>query len=164
MNESMIDKLQIRFAVKDDVPLILSLIRELAEYEHLLGSVVATEDILREWLFEKEKAEVIIGEWSGEPVAYALFFNNFSTFLGRSGLYLEDIYVRPEMRGKGIGKRMLKFIAELAVKRDCGRLEWACLDWNARSISFYLALGAEALSDWTTYRLSGDALIKLAKW
>ena len=163
MNESMIDKLQIRFAVKDDVPLILSLIRELAEYEHLLGSVVATEDILREWLFEKEKAEVIIGEWSWEPVAYALFFYNFSTFLGRSGLYLEDIYVRPEMRGNGIGKRMLKFIAELAVKRDCGRLEWACLDWNTSSISFYLALGAEVLGDWTTYRLSRDTLIKLAK-
>ena len=163
MNESMIDKLQIRFAVKDDVPLILRLIRELAEYEHLLGSVVATEDILREWLFEKEKAEVIIGEWDGEPVTYALFFHNFSTFLGRSGLYLEDIYVRPEMRGNGIGKRMLKFIAELAVKRDCGRLEWACLDWNTSSISFYLALGVEVLCDWTTYRLSGDVLKKLAK-
>ena len=163
MNESMIDKLQIRFAVKDDVPLILNLIRELAEYEQLLGSVAATEDILREWLFEKKKAEVIIGEWDGEPVAYALFFHNFSTFLGRSGLYLEDIYVRPEMRGKGIGRRMLKFIAELALERNCGHLEWACLDWNASSISFYLALGAEALSDWTTYRLSGDLLIKLAK-
>jgi len=163
MSEPVKDKLQIRFAVKKDVPLILRFIRELAEYEHMLNLVVATEDILNEWLFVKEKAEVIIGECDGEPVAYALFFHNFSTFLGRSGLYLEDLYVRPEKRGNGIGKRMLKYLVELTVERNCGRLEWSCLDWNANSISFYLSLGAEVLNDWTTYRLSGDMLSKLAK-
>jgi GNAT superfamily N-acetyltransferase len=119
--------LQIRFADRKDIPLILELIRELAEYEHLLDKVVATEDILREWLFDKEKAEVLIGELNGMPIAYALFFHNFSTFLGRSGIYLEDIYVRPEMRGNGIGKKMLKYLARLTVDRGCGRLEWSCL-------------------------------------
>ena len=162
MNQDMMNNFQIRFATIDDVPLILKFIRDLAEYEHMLDEVVATEELLREWLFEKEKAEVIIGEQNGKPVAFALFFHNFSTFLGRSGIYLEDLYVHPEMRGKGIGTHMLKFLARLAVKRGCGRLEWWCLDWNKSSIEFYLSLGAEAMRDWTVYRITGDTLINLA--
>ena len=157
------DNFQIRSAAAADVPLILSFIRELAEYEKMLDQVTATEDILREWLFEKEKAEVIIGELDGEPVAFALFFHNFSSFLGRGGIYLEDLYVRPETRGKGIGKKMLQYLAGLTVERGCGRLEWQCLDWNTSSISFYLSQEAEPMSDWTVYRLSGDSLVKLAK-
>ena len=149
---------QIRFADRADVPLILDFVRELAEYERLADEVVATEDLLSEWLFEKEKAEALIGELDGNPVAFALFFHNFSTFLGRAGIYLEDLYVRPEARGIGIGKAMLKHIAKLTVERGCGRLEWWCLDWNQNSISFYLSLGAEAMDDWTVYRLTGDTL------
>jgi len=155
--------LVIRFAVKDDVSVILGFIQELAEYEHLLDEVVATENILYEWLFEKEKAEVLIAEVKGEPVGYALFFHNFSTFLGRAGIYLEDLYVRPEARRNGIGRQILKYIAKLAVERGCGRLEWSCLDWNSKSISFYLSLGATAMDDWTAYRLTGDTLSKLAR-
>lgn len=163
MNQGMTNDFQIRFAVKDDVPLILKFIRDLAEYEHMLDEVVATEELLREWLFEKGKAEVIIGESDGKPVSFALFFHNFSTFLGRSGIYLEDLYVLPDMRGRGIGKKMLKYLARLAVERGCGRLEWWCLDWNKSSVEFYLSLGAEAMSDWTVYRVTGDTLINLAK-
>lgn len=163
MNHGMMSNFQIRFAIIDDIPLILAFIRELAEYERMLDEVVATEELLLEWLFEKEKAEVLIGEQDGKPVAFALFFYNFSTFLGRSGIYLEDLYVRPEVRGNGIGKKMLKHLAKLAVERGCGRLEWWCLDWNKSSIAFYLSLGAEAMSDWTVYRITGDTLINLAK-
>ena len=163
MDPSITNNFQMRFATIDDVPLILNFIRELADYEHMLNEVVATEELLREWLFEKNKAEVIIGELNGEPVAFALFFHNFSTFLGRAGIYLEDLYVRPEARGNGFGTRMLKYLAKLAVERGCGRLEWWCLDWNTNSIEFYLSLGAEAMSDWTVYRITGDTLIKLAK-
>ena len=152
----------IRAASEKDIPLILSFIRELAEYEKLLHEVVATEDLLREWLFEKKKAEVIIGEFRGEPAAFALFFHNFSTFLGRAGIYLEDLYVRPGFRGRGFGKSMLKHLARLAVERGCGRLEWWCLNWNKDSIAFYLSLGAEAMSDWTIYRVAGDKLNRLA--
>jgi len=153
----------IRFALEEDVPLILNFIRELAEYEHMLDEVVATKELLQEWLFEKKKAEVIIGELNGKSVAFALFFHNFSTFLGRSGIYLEDLYVHPEARGNGIGKKMLKYLAKLAVERGCGRLEWWCLDWNKSSIAFYLSLGAEPMDDWTVYRIAGDTLINLAK-
>ena len=156
------NNLQIRFAVITDVPLILDFIRKLAEYERMLAEVVATEESLREWLFEKGKAEVLIGELNEGPVAFALFFHNFSTFLGRGGIYLEDLYVREKERGKGIGKKMLQYLAKLAVERDCGRLEWWCLDWNANSIAFYLSLGAEAMSDWTVYRVTGDTLKNLA--
>ena len=167
MCDNILDKtdaidLKIRFADKNDVPIILGFIRELADYEQLLDEVVATEDILCEWLFEKEKAEVLIAELKGEPVGYALFFHNFSTFLGRSGIYLEDLYVRPVARGAGIGKQLLKYIAKLAVERSRGRLEWSCLDWNSKSISFYISLGATAMDDWTVYRLTGDTLSKLA--
>ena len=154
---------KIRSAAAEDVPLILKFIRDLAEYERMLDECVATEGLLREWLFEKGKAETVIGELNGEPVAFALFFHNFSTFLGRAGIYLEDLYVRPEARGKGIGKKMLKHLAKLAVERGCGRLEWSCLDWNKNSIEFYLSLGAIAMSDWTVYRVAGDTLTELAK-
>ena len=154
--------LQIRFAVPADVPLILQFVRELAEYEQMLDEVVATEALMHEWLFEKEKAEVLIGEQNGEPVAFALFFHNFSTFLGRSGIYLEDLYVSPKARGRGIGTAMLRYLAKLTVERGCGRLEWSCLDWNTDSISFYLSLGAKAMDGWTIYRLTGETLEKMA--
>ncbi len=156
------NELIIRMATEADVPLILTFICELAAYENLLDEVVATEELLREWLFEKHKAEVIIGELGGKPVAFALFFHNFSTFLGRAGIYLEDLYVRPNARGNGVGKRMMKYLARLVVERGCGRLEWWCLDWNKDSIAFYQSLGAEAMDDWTVYRVSGDTLRKLA--
>lgn len=158
----MTNEFRIRSATADDVSLILRFIRELADYEKLLDEVVATEDLLHEWLFEKHKAEVIIGELAGEPVAFALFFHNFSTFLGRAGIYLEDLYVCPSARGRGIGTRMLAFLAELALERGCGRLEWWCLDWNTDSIAFYQSLGAEAMSDWTVHRVTGENLHKLA--
>ena len=157
------NELIIRMATEADIPMILTFIRELADYENMLEEVVATEELLREWLFERRKAEVIFGELAGEPVAFALFFHNFSTFLGRAGIYLEDLYVSPKMRGRGFGKRMLRHLARLAVERGCGRLEWWCLDWNKDSIAFYLSLGAEAMSDWTVYRVAGDGLRKLAE-
>ena len=152
----------IRFALPEDVPLILQFIRELADYEKMLDEVVATEELLQEWIFEKQKVEVLIGEYDGTPVGFALFFHNFSTFLGRPGIYLEDLYVKPSMRSQGFGKKMLKRLAKIAVERGCGRLEWSCLDWNSSSISFYLSLGAKPMSDWTIYRISGDTLDSLA--
>ncbi|MBC2004988.1 GNAT family N-acetyltransferase [Listeria booriae] len=155
-------ELQFRFAAEGDVPLVLRFIKELAEYEGMLDQVAATEEALHEWLFEKEKAEVLIGEYDGESVGFALFFHNFSTFLGRSGIYLEDLYVQPNVRGKGFGKAFLKRLAEIAVERGCGRLEWWCLDWNKPSIDFYLKMGAEAMEDWTVYRIAGETLTKLA--
>jgi len=153
----------IRSALPEDVSIILQFIRELAAYEDMLDEVVATEDLLLEWIFEKKKAEVLIGEYEGEPVGFALFFYNFSTFLGRSGIYLEDLYIKPHSRGKGFGKTMLKQLAKLAIERGCGRLEWWCLDWNRPSISFYLSLGAEPMHDWTVYRIAGDTLELLAR-
>lgn len=159
-----IDKdFKIRFARAADNQLILALIKELAGYENLLAEVVATEEILYDSLFVKKQAEVIIGEYLGEPVAFALFFHNFSTFLGKAGIYLEDLYIRPEMRGKGLGKLMLSYLAELAIKRNCGRLEWWCLDWNKNSIEFYYQMGAKAMDEWTVYRLSGEKLAELAE-
>jgi GNAT superfamily N-acetyltransferase len=162
MKSETTDGLRIRFAVAEDVPLILDFIRKLAEYEHMLDKVAATEEVLREWLFEKGKAEALIGELNGGPVAFALFFHNFSTFLGRGGIYIEDLYVQEKERGKGIGRKMLEFLAHLALERGCGRLEWWCLDWNKSSIAFYLSLGAVAMSDWTVYRVAGDTLKNLA--
>ena len=152
----------IRFAEENDVPLILDFIRELADYEKLLHEVVATEEVLYDSLFKRKVAEVVIGEFNGKPVSFALFFHNFSTFLGRPGVYLEDLYVKPEMRGKGIGKLMLSFLANLAVERDCGRLEWWCLDWNKSSIEFYKQMGAVPMDEWTTFRVNGEALTRLA--
>ena len=152
-----------RFATEADVGLILQFIRELAEYEKMLPEVVATEELLREWIFEKQKAEVIFAVADGQEVGFALFFHNFSTFLGRAGIYLEDLYVKPEYRGRGYGKGLLKTLAKIAVERGCGRLEWWCLDWNQPSIDFYLSLGAEPMKDWTVYRIAGDTLAEMAK-
>lgn len=153
---------KIRFAEINDVPLILEFIKELADYEKMLHEVVATEEVLMDSLFERRMAEVIIGEYKSKPVAFALFFHNFSTFLGRPGIYLEDLYVKPEFRGKGIGKIMLSFLAKLAVERKCGRLEWWCLDWNEPSIRFYKQMGAVSMDDWTVYRVHDEALNTLA--
>ena len=152
-----------RFATPGDTALILSFIKELAEYERLLHEVVATEELLHEWLFIKKTAEVIFAECEGKAIGFALFFHNFSTFLGRSGIYLEDLYVQEEFRGLGIGKTLLRKLAAIAVERGCGRLEWWCLDWNTRSIDFYLSLGAQPMRDWTVYRISGDTLHDLAQ-
>lgn len=152
-----------RSAERRDVPLILRYIRELARYEKLEEEVVATEEILEEWLFDKEKAEVIFAVVEGKEVGFALFFHNFSTFLGRVGIYLEDLYVEPVHRGQGIGTALLRELARIAVARGCGRLEWWCLDWNTPSIEFYRSLGAEAMDDWTVYRISGETLSKLAE-
>ena len=152
-----------RFAKRQDVPLILKFIRELAEYEKMLDEVVADEAMLEDWLFDKEKAEVIFACLEDKEIGFALFFHNFSTFLGRAGLYLEDLYVLPEYRGNGYGKALLKKLAAIAIERQCGRLEWCCLDWNQPSIDFYLSLGAEPMSDWTTYRITGKTLNDLAK-
>lgn len=151
------------FATEEDIPEILIFIRALAEYENLLDKVVATEEVLREWIFENKRAEVLFLRDGGRNVGFALFFHNFSTFLGKSGIYLEDLFVLPESRGKGYGKAILKELARIAVERGCGRLEWACLDWNAPSIRFYRALGAEPLDDWTIFRVDGGALAALAE-
>ena len=150
---------RIRETTEEDVPLILSLIRELAEYEKLSDEVVATEDGLRDSLFgERQYAEVLIAEHDGAPAGFALFFHNFSTFLGKPGLYLEDLYVKPAFRGAGIGKKLLVRLASLAMGRGCGRLEWWVLDWNEPAIGFYRSVGAEPMDDWTVYRVSGSAL------
>ena len=154
--------LSFRYAQREDTALILKCIRALADYEHMLDEVVADENLLEEWIFDKQKAEVIFAVEDGEEVGFALFFHNFSTFLGRAGLYLEDLFVLPEHRGKGYGKAILKKLAAIAVERGCGRLEWWCLDWNKPSIDFYLALGAQPMSDWTVYRITGDTLTALA--
>ena len=152
-----------RYATEKDAGLILKFIRELAEYENMLDEVVATEELLREWIFEKKKAEVIFALEGDKEVGFALFFHNFSTFLGRAGIYLEDLFVKPEYRGKGYGKGLLKKLAQIAKERGCGRLEWWCLDWNKPSIDFYLSLGAEPMDEWTTYRIAGETLDKLAR-
>lgn len=159
----MENKLAFRYAERKDVPLILQFIKDLAEYEKMLEEVVADEATLEEWIFDQKKAEVIFAMEKGKEVGFALFFHNFSTFLDRAGLYLEDLFVLPEYRGKGYGKQLLKKLAAIAVERKCGRLEWWCLDWNQSSIDFYLSLGAEPMSDWTVYRISGDTLQDLAQ-
>ena len=153
----------IREAVREDVPQILQFIRQLAEYEHLEKEVVATEALLEEWLFDKQKAEVLIAQQGTTPVGFALYFHNFSTFLGRAGIYLEDLFVLQEYRGRGYGKALLRRLAQIALERGCGRLEWSCLDWNQPSIDFYRSLGAVPMSDWTVYRLTGETLDQMAK-
>ena len=158
----MSDKLTFKNAERRDTALILRFIKELADYEKMLDEVVADEATLEEWLFDKQKAEVIFAVVDGREIGFALFFHNFSTFLGHAGIYLEDLYVMPEYRGKGYGKAILKKLASIAVERGCGRLEWWCLDWNKPSIDFYLSLGAEPMSDWTVYRIAGDTLRQLA--
>ena len=154
---------EFRFAQKEDTGLILSFIRALAEYENMEAQVVATEALLSEWLFEKNTAEVLFALENGKEVGFALFFHNFSTFLGRGGIYLEDLYVMPEYRGKGYGKGLLKQLGRIAAERGCGRLEWWCLDWNQPSIDFYRAMGAEAMTEWTVYRIAGETLRELGK-
>ena len=154
----MAEGLTFRFAVEEDVPLILDFIRALAAYEHMSDEVVADEALLKEQLFDRKNAEVLFAVADGEEVGFALFFHNFSTFLGRAGLYLEDLFVRPERRGMGYGKAMMKELARIAAERGCGRMEWWCLNWNRPSIGFYEALGAVPMSDWTVFRLAGDAL------
>lgn len=159
----MKNELTFRYAQRSDAPLILQFIRELADYEKMLDEVVADEETLEEWIFDKGKAEVLFAVVDGKEVGYALFFHNFSTFLGRAGIYLEDLFVKVEHRGKGYGKALLKQLASIAVERKCGRLEWSCLDWNQPSIDFYRSLGAEPMSDWTVYRMTGDTLANLAE-
>ena len=157
------DNLTFRMARPGDEEAILDIIRALARYEHLEDQVIATEELLREWLFEKEKAEVLLAEAEGKIVGSALFFHNFSTFLGRAGIYLEDLFVYPEYRGRGCGRALLKKLAAVTLERDCGRLEWACLDWNEPSIAFYRSMGAAPMEDWTTYRLTGESLRRAAE-
>ncbi|MBQ7087310.1 MAG: GNAT family N-acetyltransferase [Clostridia bacterium] len=153
-----------RFAQRGDEGIILDFIRRLAEYEKMSDEVVATEELLTEWIFDKNKAEVIFAlDESGKEVGFALFFHNFSTFLGRAGIYLEDLFVLPEYRGKGYGKGLLRQLAKIAVERKCGRLDWWCLDWNQPSIDFYKSLGAVPMDEWTTFRITGDTLIKMAE-
>ncbi|MGY4531302.1 GNAT superfamily N-acetyltransferase [Pseudomonas sp. TE3786] len=157
-------RIQLRNATPDDVGLILSLIHELAVYEKLSDQAVATpEDLTLNLFGPRPFAEVLIGELDGEPQGFALFFPNFSTFLGKPGIYLEDLYVREQARSSGLGKALLTRLAQLAVERGCGRLEWSVLDWNEPALGFYRRLGARPQDDWTTYRLSGAALGELAK-
>ena len=151
-----------RFATPDDVPVILNLIKQLAEYEKAADQVVATEKLLHESLFEQRAAEVLLVEVDGRAVGFAVFFTSYSTWLARAGIFLEDLFVLPDERGKGYGKGLLVRLAQIAVERGCGRLEWNCLDWNQPSIDFYLSLGAEKMECWTTYRLEGDTLEALA--
>lgn len=160
--DTKIPNLRLRFAQETDTPVILGFIRELAEYEHMTDDVEATEETLSDSLFVRKKAETVLAELDGEPVGFALFFHNFSTFLGKPGIYLEDLFVQPRARGLGIGKTLLSFLAKLAVERDCGRLEWSCLDWNEPSISFYKSMDAKQMSEWTAYREDGESLINLA--
>lgn len=155
--------MEYRYAVKADTAIILNFIKELAEYEKLSDAVVADEKMLRMTIFEQKKAEVIFALEGEKEVGFALFFHNYSTFLGRSGIYLEDLFVKPEYRGRGYGKGLLKSLAQIAVERGCGRLEWSCLDWNKPSIDFYLSLNAMPMTGWTTYRLTGETLSELAK-
>jgi GNAT superfamily N-acetyltransferase len=156
-----VSKLSLRPAEERDVGVILDFIRELADYERLSHEVVTTEALLAQHLFgERPLAESIIAEYEGAPAGFALFFHSFSTFIGKPGLYLEDLYVTPDLRGRGIGKALLKHLAQLALERDCGRVEWAVLDWNEPAIKFYEAIGAAALTEWNTYRLAGSALRK----
>ncbi len=155
-------ELTFRYAQESDTALILEFIKALADYEKMLDDVVATEELLKEWLFKQKKAEVIFALADGKEVGFALFFHNFSTFLGRGGIYLEDLFVKSEYRGKGIGKAIFKKLCAIARERGCGRLEWWCLDWNQPSIDFYRSMGAEAMDEWTVYRIAGEGLKQLA--
>lgn len=157
------NQLAFRAAQAGDENRILFFIKELAKYEKMEDEVVATPQLLREWIFERQKAEVIFPMIDGKEIGFALFFHNFSTFLGRAGLYLEDLFILSEYRGKGYGKATLKELARIAVSRGCGRLEWWCLDWNRPSIDFYLSLGAQPMDEWTTYRMTGETLKRMAE-
>lgn len=157
------NKVTFRTAERKDTGLILQFVKELADYENMSDEVIADESILETWIFDKQKAEVIFAMEDEKEVGFALFFHNFSTFLGRAGLYLEDLFVKQEYRGKGYGKALLKKLASIAVERDCGRFEWVCLDWNKPSIDFYLSLDAKPQADWTIYRMTGDTLTNFAE-
>ncbi len=161
--ETNMPDLRIRIAEEKDCALILELIKGLAEYEKMESEVVATEERLRETIFEKKRAEVVIAEYKGEPVGYALFFHTVSTFCGKSNIYLEDLFVRPEARGAGAGKALLACLGKIAVERDCDRLEWWCLKWNEPSIRFYKQMGARPMDEWAIYRVDGEALPALAE-
>ena len=156
-------KFDIRFAAVEDCALILKFIKELAHYEKLEHEVTATEEILKEWIFEKKKCEVLIASENNIEIGYALFFHNFSTFLGKAGVYLEDLYINPDYRGLGYGKKLLKEVAKIAVERGCERLDWQCLNWNKSSIDFYLSLNAIEMSDWNSYRLSHEVLKRFSE-
>jgi len=157
------NELTFRMAQEEDCEKILGFIRELAKYEQMEDDVVATPELLREWIFQKKKAEVIFPVVGGREIGFALFFHNFSTFLGRAGLYLEDLFIMKEYRGRGYGKATLRELARIALERGCGRLEWCCLDWNKPSVDFYLSLGAKRMDEWTTYRFAGDTLKAMAE-
>lgn len=152
----------IRMAAREDIPLVLGFVRELAEYEKMSDEVVATEELYAEWMYERKIAESLICEYEGKPAGIALYFHNFSTFVGRGGLYLEDLYIKPELRGKGLGKALFRALAEIACARGCGRMEWACLNWNKPSIKFYRSMGAISMDEWKVYRLTGEQLKNLA--
>lgn len=161
-DKSLSPDFEIREGTLSEIPTILTFIKELAEYEKMSDDVVANEKLLKEHLFgEKKSAEVVIAYYQNKPVGFALYFYNFSTFLGRPGLYLEDLYVRKQMRGNGFGKALLKHLAKIATKKKCGRMEWAVLNWNEPSIQFYKSLGANPMNDWTVYRVTGNALKEL---
>jgi len=156
------DHIILRPAQKKDTTLIINFIRELAEYEHLTNLLEVDEINLQKYIFRDKMVEVIIAEYDNEPAGFTLFFNNFSTFLGKPGIYIEDLFVKPEYRGKGLGKHLLSYLAQLVQERKYGRLEWACLNWNEPSIKFYKSQGAQPLDEWTVYRISGENLAKLA--
>lgn len=153
--------LKFRYATELDIPIIFKFIKELALYEKMSDEVVATEELLKKWIFERKKAEVIFAMLDEKEIGFALFFHNFSTFQGRSGLYLEDLFISLEYRGKGYGKAIFNELAKIAVERECGRLEWSCLNWNQPSINFYLSMGAKPMDKWTVYRLTNDKLKKM---
>jgi len=153
----------IRFAKEGETGTIIKFIRDLAEYEGMLDKVTATEEIIHKTIFVEKKAEVLFCEYKNEPIGFALFFSNFSTFLGKAGIYLEDLFVVPEMRGRNFGKYLLTALGKIAVDRDCGRLEWSCLNWNKKSIDFYLGMGAVPMSDWTVYRITDRKLKELSE-
>lgn len=160
--KTLVPGLELRLALREDVPAVLAMVRELAEFEKLLDIYVADEATFADALFgAKPVAEALVAELEGEPVAFALFFHTFLTFLGRAGLWLEDLYVRPHARRKGIGRALISFVAKIAVDRKCGRFEWSVLDWNSRAIDFYRSLGAVAMEEWTTQRMTGEALLRL---
>jgi len=164
MNYFKVDEhISLRFAEEKDIAVILEFIRGLAEYEHLLDTVEIKEEDLKVYIFEKKLIEVVIGEFDGTPAGFALFFYNFSTFVGKPGIFIEDIFVKPEFKGRGLGKVLFSFLAKIAAERNCGRLEWSCLNWNKPSIEFYKKQGARPLDEWTTYRITGDGIKKLAE-
>jgi GNAT superfamily N-acetyltransferase len=164
VNSYKIDEhILLRFAEERDTVLILEFIRGLAEYEHLLDTVRINETDIREYVFQKKLIEVVIGEYNGTPAGFALFFHNFSTFVGKPGIFIEDLFVKPEFRGKGLGKVFFSFLAKIALERNCGRMEWSCLNWNKPSIEFYQNQGAQAMDEWTVYRIGGNGIQKLAE-